>query len=80
MRFLVDGAEISEHAGYDRIVYLFDGRDEGAVARARAAMEGRQGRRLRGDLLAAVARGPLGEKGMSRRPVTTLARRPRTAA
>ena len=35
VRFLVDGASISEHAGYDRIVYLFDGRDESAVASAR---------------------------------------------
>jgi DNA polymerase-3 subunit chi len=36
VRFLVDGAEIGEHAGYHRIVYLFDGNDESAVARARA--------------------------------------------
>jgi DNA polymerase III subunit chi len=35
VRFLVDGAETAEHAGYDRIVYLFDGHDAGAVARAR---------------------------------------------
>ena len=36
VRFLVDGAEIGEFAGYQRIVYLFDGRDPEAVARARA--------------------------------------------
>ena len=36
MRFLVDGAELAEHTGYERIVYLFDGNDEDAVARARA--------------------------------------------
>ncbi len=35
VRFLVDGAEAAEHAGYERIVYLFDGHDAGAVARAR---------------------------------------------
>lgn len=35
VRFLVDGAEASDHTGYARIVYLFDGNDEGAVARAR---------------------------------------------
>ena len=35
VRFLVDGAEISEHAGYERIVYMFDGHDTGAVERAR---------------------------------------------
>jgi DNA polymerase-3 subunit chi len=35
VRFLVDGAGIAEHAGYERIVYMFDGHDSGAVARAR---------------------------------------------
>ena len=35
VRFLVDGAEIGELAGYQRIVYLFDGRDADAVSRAR---------------------------------------------
>lgn len=35
VRFLVDGAEIGELAGYARIVYLFDGHDAAAVARAR---------------------------------------------
>ena len=39
VRFLVDGAgigdSIAEGAGYERIVYLFDGRDESAVASAR---------------------------------------------
>ena len=36
VRFLVDGAELTELTGYDRIVYLFDGHDPSAVARARA--------------------------------------------
>src|SRR4029453_13388342 len=35
VRFLVDGAEAAEHAGYARIVYLFDGHDGAAVSRAR---------------------------------------------
>jgi DNA polymerase-3 subunit chi len=35
VRFLVDGAEIGEPSGYQRVVYLFDGRDAAAVARAR---------------------------------------------
>jgi DNA polymerase-3 subunit chi len=35
VRFLVDGAEAGELAGYARVVYLFDGRDAAAVARAR---------------------------------------------
>ncbi|HEU4379300.1 MAG TPA: DNA polymerase III subunit chi [Hyphomicrobiaceae bacterium] len=36
VRFLVDGAETSELSSYDRVVYLFDGRDAAAVAKARA--------------------------------------------
>jgi DNA polymerase-3 subunit chi len=37
VRFLVDGATLDDAGGYTRIVYIFDGRDEGAVAQARAA-------------------------------------------
>jgi DNA polymerase-3 subunit chi len=37
VRFLVDGATLADSGGYTRIVYIFDGRDEGAVAQARAA-------------------------------------------
>ena len=35
VRFLVDGADCGELGGYGRVVYLFDGRDEDARARAR---------------------------------------------
>lgn len=35
VRFLVDGAEADSFAGYSRIVFLFDGRDEDARSRAR---------------------------------------------
>ena len=35
VRFLVDGAELADLTGYDRIVFLFDGHDPSAVARAR---------------------------------------------
>ncbi len=35
VRFLVDGARIADVSGYERIVYLFDGRDPEAVTRAR---------------------------------------------
>lgn len=35
VRFLVDGATVASYAGYDRLVILFDGREEEAVARAR---------------------------------------------
>ena len=40
MRFLVDGAETTDLATYARVVYLFDGRDAGAVARAREQWKG----------------------------------------
>jgi DNA polymerase III subunit chi len=39
VRFLVDGAELEDASPYDRIVYVFDGRDEEAVARARATWQ-----------------------------------------
>ncbi len=55
VRFLVDGAEAGELSGYARIVYLFDGRDAGGGGDRARAVEGRQGRRRRGHLLAAVA-------------------------
>ncbi len=35
IRFLVDGADIDDLEGYQRIVYLFDGLDPDAVTRAR---------------------------------------------
>ena len=35
VRFLVDGAELGTHTGYERVVYMFDGHDAGAVAHAR---------------------------------------------
>lgn len=36
VRFLVDGAEASSFEGVDRLVYLFDGRDDDAKAKARS--------------------------------------------
>jgi DNA polymerase III subunit chi len=35
VRFLIEGADCSNFEGYIRIVYLFDGRDQDAVAQAR---------------------------------------------
>jgi DNA polymerase-3 subunit chi len=35
--FLVDGADFSAPADYERIVYLFDGRDEDALSQARGS-------------------------------------------
>ncbi|MDZ4790085.1 MAG: DNA polymerase III subunit chi [Hyphomicrobiales bacterium] len=37
VRFLVDGADATDFERYTRIIHLFDGRDEEAVARARTA-------------------------------------------
>lgn len=37
VRFLVDGAESADYAGYVRIVFMFDAADPEAVAKARAA-------------------------------------------
>jgi DNA polymerase-3 subunit chi len=39
IRFLVDGAELEDAGGYARIVFVFDGRDEAAVAQARVAWQ-----------------------------------------
>jgi DNA polymerase-3 subunit chi len=36
VRFLVDGATLADASAYARIVFIFDGRDEAAVERARA--------------------------------------------
>ena len=36
VRFIVDGAEVGDISGLVRLVYLFDGNDEEAVAKARA--------------------------------------------
>jgi DNA polymerase-3 subunit chi len=33
---LLDGAELADASGYQRVVFIFDGRDAEALARARA--------------------------------------------
>lgn len=43
VRFLVDGAETENFTGFVRIVYLFDGNDADAVARARAQWKAAKG-------------------------------------
>jgi DNA polymerase III subunit chi len=40
VRFLVDGAQAGDLAGYVRVVYLFDGHDAAAVANAREQWKG----------------------------------------
>ena len=37
VRFLIEGAELVETTGYQRLVYLFDGADAESLARARSA-------------------------------------------
>ena len=37
MRFLVDGAALADASPYVRVAYVFDGRDQDAVAHAREA-------------------------------------------
>jgi DNA polymerase-3 subunit chi len=40
VRFAVDGASLGTVEGYERVVLMFDGNDEGAVASAREAWKG----------------------------------------
>lgn len=40
IRFMVDGAAVGAYEGFDRLVYLFDGRDTDAVSQARVAWKG----------------------------------------
>jgi DNA polymerase III subunit chi len=39
VRFLVDGAMLADASPYTRVAYVFDGRDQDAVARAREAWQ-----------------------------------------
>ena len=58
VRFLIEGAPMPADAdAYQRIVLLFDGDDDDAVAAARGALDRGQGKGLRGDLLAAGRQG-----------------------
>ncbi len=66
VRFLIDGAPMpADPQSYQRIVLLFDGEDEDAVAAARAALVRGQGKGCRRDLLAGGRAGPVDEKGVS---------------
>ncbi len=44
VRFLIDGAEPPELSGYERVVFMFDGHDEGQLAGARS-----QWKKLKGE-------------------------------
>lgn len=35
IRFFIDAGDVAAHSGYERLVYIFNGRDEAAVSRAR---------------------------------------------
>ena len=66
VRFLIDGVPMPpDAASYQRIVLLFDGEDEDAVAAARDALERGQGAGFEVDLLAAGRAGPLGQEGLT---------------
>jgi DNA polymerase III subunit chi len=43
-RFLIEGADIDDISGYTRLVYLFDGNDADAVARARLQWKAAKGK------------------------------------
>ncbi len=63
VRFLIDSAPMpADAAAYDRIVLMFDGEDEDAVAARPRALDRGQGAGVRGGLLAAGRAGPLGQK------------------
>ena len=65
VRFLIDGAPVpADAASYQRIVLLFDGEDDEAVAAARTRWTRSQGAGLRGDLLAGRRERPLAEEGL----------------
>jgi DNA polymerase-3 subunit chi len=44
VRFLVDGATLDDAGGYARVVYVFDGHDEAAVAQARETWTAAKGK------------------------------------
>lgn len=43
VRFLLDGAELADASGYQRLVFIFDGRDAEALARARVQWQAARG-------------------------------------
>ena len=43
VRFLLDGAELDDASSYQRVVFIFDGRDPEAVTRARAQWQEARG-------------------------------------
>lgn len=43
VRFLLDGAEVGDRSSYQRVVFIFDGRDADALARARAQWQAARG-------------------------------------
>ena len=68
VRFLIDGVPIpADAASYDRIVLMFDGEDEDAVAAARERWTEAKAQGFDDRLLAAGRAGPVGQEGVKRR-------------
>ena len=77
MLFLVEGAPVPEDiAAYQRLVLLFDGNDEDALAAARAQWTRVKAGGFDATYWQQDPRGPLGEKGLKSllfmRPMATL--------
>ena len=66
--FVADRARSEKVGDYKRCFELFDGRDDTAVAELARALEGVQGGRPHGGLLATDAHRRLGEEGVERAP------------
>ena len=74
VRFLIDGVPIpADAASYDRIVLMFDGEDEDAVAAARERWSEAKAQGFDTDLLAARRAGALGQEGLSAEAPLTAA-------
>ena len=65
VRFLVDGAMLADASPYTRVAYVFDGRDQDAVARAREAWQTAKAAGIGRQLLAARGRRTLGAEGLT---------------
>ena len=63
IRFLVDGADAPDLAGYERAVFMFDGHDDEQLQGARE-LETTAARKSHRHLLAAILGSPLGTQGL----------------
>ena len=77
VRFLVDGATLADASPYARVVFIFDGRDADAVARARAKW---QAAKARGMPSAIGSRTPTGAGSRRRESGSNCQSRPAEGA